>query len=60
MGFSSTPLAGLAVHKHLTLTHAYHGIAPLEGNVQICPNWRVIIDFFAPLHDDISLSRIDD
>jgi hypothetical protein len=41
------------------LTHAYRGIAPLEGNVQICPNWRVIIDFLAPLLDNIS-PRIDD
>jgi hypothetical protein len=42
------------------LTHAYRGIAPLEGSGQICPNWRVIIDFLAPPLDEISLSGIDD
>jgi hypothetical protein len=42
------------------LTHAYRGIAPLESNVQMCPNWRVIIDFLAPLLDGISPSGIDD
>jgi hypothetical protein len=42
------------------LTHAYRGIASLEGNGLMCPNWRVIVDFLAPLLDEISLSGIDD
>jgi hypothetical protein len=42
------------------LTHAYRGIASLEGNGQMCPNWRVIVNFLAPLLDEISLSGIDD
>jgi hypothetical protein len=42
------------------LTHAYRGIASLEGNVQMCPDWRVIVNFLAPLLDEISLSGIDD